>query len=43
MAVLCNDLGVDLWDVLRCAETKPFGFQAFRPGPGVGGHSVPRT
>ncbi|MEV6736048.1 nucleotide sugar dehydrogenase [Streptomyces sp. NPDC051104] len=40
MAVLCHDLGVDLWDVIRCAETKPFGFQAFRPGPGVGGHSV---
>ncbi|MEU5364760.1 nucleotide sugar dehydrogenase [Streptomyces sp. NPDC005925] len=42
MAVLCHDLGVDLWDVVRCAETKPFGFQAFRPGPGVGGHSVPQ-
>ncbi|MEU8585509.1 nucleotide sugar dehydrogenase [Streptomyces sp. NPDC048664] len=42
MAVLCNDLGVDLWDVIRCAETKPFGFQAFRPGPGVGGHAVPQ-
>ncbi|MCS0637117.1 nucleotide sugar dehydrogenase [Streptomyces sp. LP05-1] len=41
MAVLCHELGVDLWDVIRCAETKPFGFQAFRPGPGVGGHSVP--
>ncbi|MCX4818804.1 nucleotide sugar dehydrogenase [Streptomyces sp. NBC_01142] len=41
MAVLCHDLGVDLWDVIRCAETKPFGFQAFRPGPGVGGHGVP--
>jgi nucleotide sugar dehydrogenase len=40
MAVLCHDLGVDLWDVIRCAETKPFGFQAFRPGPGVGGHAV---
>ncbi|MFF1452952.1 nucleotide sugar dehydrogenase [Streptomyces sp. NPDC058274] len=40
MAVLCNDLGVDLWDVIRCAETKPFGFQAFRPGPGVGGHGI---
>jgi nucleotide sugar dehydrogenase len=39
MAVLCHDLGVDVWEVLRCAETKPFGFQAFRPGPGVGGHS----
>ncbi|MET9395251.1 nucleotide sugar dehydrogenase [Streptomyces sp. NPDC006624] len=42
MAVLCHDLGVDLWDVIRCAETKPYGFQAFRPGPGVGGHSVPQ-
>ncbi|MEV4438641.1 nucleotide sugar dehydrogenase [Streptomyces sp. NPDC049577] len=41
MAVYCHDIGVDLWDVLRCAETKPFGFQAFRPGPGVGGHAVP--
>ncbi|MET9432864.1 nucleotide sugar dehydrogenase [Streptomyces sp. NPDC006551] len=41
MAVLCHELGVDLWDVIRCAETKPFGFQAFRPGPGVGGHGVP--
>ncbi|KUH37569.1 MULTISPECIES: nucleotide sugar dehydrogenase [Streptomyces] len=41
MAVLCHELGVDLWDVIRCAETKPFGFQAFRPGPGVGGHCAP--
>ncbi|NWF26158.1 nucleotide sugar dehydrogenase [Streptomyces sp. PKU-EA00015] len=41
MSVLCHDLGIDLWDVIRCAETKPFGFQAFRPGPGVGGHGVP--
>ncbi|ANP48948.1 nucleotide sugar dehydrogenase [Streptomyces griseochromogenes] len=40
MAVLCHELGIDLWDVIRCAETKPFGFQAFRPGPGVGGHGV---
>ncbi|MER5439301.1 nucleotide sugar dehydrogenase [Streptomyces sp. NPDC002790] len=40
MAVLCHDLNVDLWDVIRCAETKPFGFQAFRPGPGVGGHAL---
>ncbi|CAL9462226.1 nucleotide sugar dehydrogenase [Streptomyces pilosus] len=42
MAALCHDLGIDLWDVLRCAETKPFGFHAFRPGPGVGGHAVPQ-
>ncbi|OEV00719.1 MULTISPECIES: nucleotide sugar dehydrogenase [Streptomyces] len=41
MAVFCHDLGIDLWDVVRCAETKPFGFQSFRPGPGVGGPSVP--
>jgi len=41
MAVFCHELGVDLWDVIRCAETKPFGFQAFRPGPGVGGPGVP--
>ena len=40
MAVFCHDVGVDLWDVIRCAETKPFGFQAFRPGPGVGGPGV---
>ncbi|HEY5837322.1 nucleotide sugar dehydrogenase [Streptomyces sp.] len=40
MAVYFHDLGVDLWDVIRCAETKPFGFQAFRPGPGVGGPAV---
>ncbi|CAL9448339.1 nucleotide sugar dehydrogenase [Streptomyces sp. enrichment culture] len=43
MAVLCHDLGVDFWDVIRCAETKPFGFQAFRPGPGVGGHAAPHS
>ncbi|MEV5931417.1 nucleotide sugar dehydrogenase [Streptomyces sp. NPDC052079] len=42
MATLCHDLGIDLWDVLRCAETKPFGFHAFRPGPGVGGHACPQ-
>ncbi|MBW1596968.1 nucleotide sugar dehydrogenase [Streptomyces sp. JJ38] len=41
MAILCHDLDVDLWDVIRCAETKPFGFAPFRPGPGVGGHTAP--
>lgn len=41
MSVFCHDLGIDLWDVVRCAETKPFGFQSFRPGPGVGGPGVP--
>ncbi len=32
---------IDLWDAIRCAATKPFGFQAFYPGPGVGGHCIP--
>ncbi|HEX5968485.1 MAG TPA: nucleotide sugar dehydrogenase [Intrasporangium sp.] len=41
MARFCHDLGIDLWDVIRAAKTKPFGFQAFYPGPGVGGHCIP--
>jgi nucleotide sugar dehydrogenase len=41
MAVFCHELGVDLRDAIRCAATKPFGFQAFHPGPGVGGHCIP--
>jgi UDP-N-acetyl-D-glucosamine dehydrogenase len=41
MAIFCHELGVDLWDAIRCAATKPFGFQAFYPGPGVGGHCIP--
>jgi UDP-N-acetyl-D-glucosamine dehydrogenase len=41
MAVFCHELGVDLWDAIRCAATKPFGFQPFYPGPGVGGHCIP--
>jgi nucleotide sugar dehydrogenase len=41
MARFCHELGVDLWDVIDCASTKPFGFQAFYPGPGVGGHCIP--
>ena len=41
MAVLCHELGIDIWEVIRGASTKPFGFQAFRPGPGVGGHCIP--
>ena len=35
------DLGIDLWNAIDCAETKPFGYMAFRPGPGVGGHCIP--
>ncbi|MBB6118851.1 nucleotide sugar dehydrogenase [Nocardiopsis algeriensis] len=41
MAVFCQELGVDLWDSIAAAATKPFGFQAFYPGPGVGGHCIP--
>lgn len=41
MAKFCHELGIDLWDVIRLASTKPFGFQAFYPGPGVGGHCIP--
>jgi nucleotide sugar dehydrogenase len=41
MAVFCHELGVDLRAAIQCAATKPFGFQAFYPGPGVGGHCIP--
>ena len=41
MSVFCHELGIDLWEAIRAAETKPFGFAAFRPGPGVGGHCIP--
>lgn len=41
MARFCDQLGIDLWDVIRAASSKPFGFQAFHPGPGVGGHCIP--
>ncbi len=41
MARFCHELGIDLWDVIHAATTKPFGFQAFYPGPGVGGHCIP--
>ena len=41
MAKFCHELDIDLWEVIRAAKTKPFGFQAFFPGPGVGGHCIP--
>jgi nucleotide sugar dehydrogenase len=41
MAIFCHELSIDLWDVIGCAATKPFGFQPFFPGPGVGGHCIP--
>jgi UDP-N-acetyl-D-glucosamine dehydrogenase len=41
MAIFCHELGIDIWDTIRCAETKPFGFKAFFPSSGVGGHCIP--
>ena len=40
-AQFCDTTGIDVWDVVHCAGTKPFGFASFSPGPGVGGHCVP--
>lgn len=41
MAILCNKMGIDYWEVVDAAKTKPYGFQAFYPGPGLGGHCIP--
>ncbi len=41
MAKVCNALNIDTWEVVRAAATKPFGFMAFYPGPGIGGHCIP--
>ena len=41
MAMFCKELGIDIWEVVRLASSKPYGFQAFYPGPGVGGHCIP--
>ncbi|MFB4283820.1 MULTISPECIES: nucleotide sugar dehydrogenase [unclassified Nonomuraea] len=41
MAIFCDELGIDLWEAIEAAATKPFGFQKFLPGPGVGGHCIP--
>jgi UDP-N-acetyl-D-glucosamine dehydrogenase len=41
MAIMCARLGVDVWEVIRAAGTKPFGFMPFYPGPGLGGHCIP--
>jgi UDP-N-acetyl-D-glucosamine dehydrogenase len=41
MAVLCGKLGIDIWEVIDAAATKPFGYMPFYPGPGVGGHCIP--
>lgn len=41
MAIMCDRLGVDIWEVIDAAATKPFGFMKFQPGPGLGGHCIP--
>jgi UDP-N-acetyl-D-glucosamine dehydrogenase len=41
LAVMCDRLGVDVWEVIEAAATKPFGFMKFTPGPGLGGHCIP--
>ena len=39
--MLCKMLDIDIWEVVNAAKTKPFGFESFKPGPGVGGHCIP--
>ncbi|AND42244.1 nucleotide sugar dehydrogenase [Cytobacillus oceanisediminis] len=41
MAILCDRMGIDVWEVIDAAATKPYGFMAFYPGPGLGGHCIP--
>jgi UDP-N-acetyl-D-glucosamine dehydrogenase len=41
LAQLCDRMGIDVWEVVEAAATKPFGFQSFQPGPGLGGHCIP--
>jgi UDP-N-acetyl-D-glucosamine dehydrogenase len=41
LKMLCDRMGIDVWEVIAAAKTKPFGFQAFYPGPGLGGHCIP--
>lgn len=41
LTMLCNEMGISMWEVIEAAKTKPYGFQAFYPGPGLGGHCIP--
>jgi len=41
LAILCHKMGISIWEVIDAAKTKPYGFQAFYPGPGLGGHCIP--
>ncbi len=41
MAIICHKMGINIWEVIEAAKTKPYGYQAFYPGPGLGGHCIP--
>jgi len=41
MSILCHKMGIDMWEVIEAAKTKPYGFMPFYPGPGIGGHCIP--
>ena len=41
LTILCNEMGINIWEVIDAAKTKPYGFQPFYPGPGLGGHCIP--
>ena len=41
LAILCDRMGIDVWEVVDAAATKPYGFMSFKPGPGMGGHCLP--
>ena len=41
LAILCHKMGINIWEVIEAAKSKPYGFQAFYPGPGLGGHCIP--
>ena len=41
LTMLCNEIGISMWEVIEAAKSKPYGFQAFYPGPGLGGHCIP--
>jgi len=41
LALMCDHMGIDVWEVIDAAATKPFGFMPFYPGPGLGGHCIP--
>ncbi len=41
LTMLCNEMGISMWEVIEAAKTKPYGYQAFYPGPGLGGHCIP--